>query len=163
MSPLTPEEKTKIYEEEKERMEAKGKLEQEKIKKTAKGRNIGCLIGVVIIAAIIGYIVLAPPEKGHEIKKETYSTADKTKLESIINDAIQSGVIKKIDIETGQAWITEISWLSVNSETKKGIAINLASYISMKKGVDYLSVNIMDWQSGKKLASYTSLGGFKVY
>lgn len=161
--PLTSEEKLKIYEEEKERLEAKGKLEKEKTKKTAGGRNIGCLIGIIVIAAIVLYIVLAPPEKGSAVKKETYSANEKAKLESIINDAMKSGVIQKIDINSGQAWITEISWLSVNAETKKGIAFNLASYIAMKKNSEYLSVNIMGWQSGKKLASYTSLGGFKVY
>ena len=54
---LTPEEKQRIYEEEKERIEVKGKLEKEKVKKGTKGRNIGCLVGIIIIVVIVLYMV----------------------------------------------------------------------------------------------------------
>jgi hypothetical protein len=53
---LTPEEKQKIYEEEKERLAAQDKIKKEKQQKTSKNVGIGCLsfIGIIILIAIIG-------------------------------------------------------------------------------------------------------------
>jgi|GEM_PF-4155904 len=59
MSELSPEEKKKIYEEEKLRVEARAKAEDEaKSEKTKKG-CLGCLAAVVIIAIIAIVIVLS--------------------------------------------------------------------------------------------------------
>jgi len=163
MAELTPEEKQKIYLEEKERLEARASIQKEKQKSSSQNITIGCLIVVLIVVVIIGVSLFSPSGKTPSTQKEKFSADTKSKIEAQVNESIRSGVIKKIDLQTKRAWIHEITWANVDSQTKEGIARNLALYFSVQKNEEYREANIIGWQSGRKLASYTSLGGFKVY
>ena len=164
MPDLTPEEKLRIYKEEKERIEVRAKIEKEKLQKDTKGLGTGCVVVIGVIAVIIGYILLAPPEKGTSVqKKPLFSVTEKANVITGVQKAQASGLIKKLDAQAGKAWIAELTWASIDSEVKENITRVLAAYCAIQKNTEYLSVDIMGWQSGKKLGSYTSLGGFKVY
>jgi hypothetical protein len=56
MSELSPEERERIFEEEKVKKEAQAKLKQEDAKKMGKGCGIGCLgfIGLIVLVYVIG-------------------------------------------------------------------------------------------------------------
>ena len=84
-------------------------------------------------------------------------------IEAAINRAVSEGLIKKLDAQAGKAWIAELTWASIDSEVKENITKVLAAYCAIQKNTEYQSVDIKGWQSGKKLGSYTSFGGFKVY
>jgi hypothetical protein len=164
MSDLTPGEKLRIYEEEKERARAKGKIEKEKLAKDTKGLSTGCAVIIAVVAVIIGYILLTPPEKGSSAKKKPlFSATEKANVIAGTQKAQANGLIKKLDVRAGKAWIEDLTWASIDSEVKENMTRTLAAYCAIQKDTAYLSVEIMGWQSGKKLGSYTSFSGFKVY
>ena len=63
MSELTPEEKKKIFEEEKERLEAQEKIKKQVGKKKTKEATIGCLAIIIIVASIVIITSLKQPSE----------------------------------------------------------------------------------------------------
>jgi len=167
MAELTDEEKKKIYEEEKTRLEAQEKLKKEAAAKKNKNAGIGCLALVVLIAilAISGVFKSGKSDKAQApaAKKEIISQEAWAKIETAVNTSISQGLIQKIDIEAGKAWIKEGVWDLSNAEVKENMTTILATYCAVKKNQEYRSIEVIGWQSGKKLASYSSWSGFKVY
>lgn len=167
MAELTDEEKKKIYEEEKTRLEAQEKLKKEATAKKNKNAGIGCLALIILIAilAISGVFksdkntkVPAPAAKKELISKEAWA-----KIETAVNESLKQGLIQKIDVEAGKVWIEEMTWNLSNAEVKENMTTILATYCAVKKNQEYRSVEIIGWRSAKKLASYSSWNGFKVY
>lgn len=167
MTELTNEEKKKIYEEEKTRIEVQEKLKKEAAKKKNKNAGIGCL-SLIIIVAILAISGVFKSNKNSQTpapaaKKEIISPQAWAKVEGAVNESLKQGLIKKIDIEAGKAWIEETLWALSNAEVKENMTTVLATYCAVKKNREYRSVEIIGWQSAKKLASYSSWSGFKVY
>ena len=96
-------------------------------------------------------------------KQPSISISYRADIEAAINRAISEGLIKKIDARAGRVWIQELAWISIDSEVKEKMTRVIAAYCAIQKNTEYQSIDIMGWISGKKLASYTSFGGFKVY
>ena len=96
-------------------------------------------------------------------KKPMFSATDRANIIAKVQEAQNNGLIKKLDADLDKAWISELTWVSIDSEVKENMARVLAAYCAIQKNIEYLSVDIIGWQSGKKLASYSSFGGFKVY
>jgi len=168
MGELTPEEKQKIYEEEKFRLEAQKNLIKSAQKKKSQHTTIGCLVAIILIVFVVLYVSIidrAPSSSSPvpQAPKEITDTATKMKVEAIVKEALGNGTIKKISIQASKAWIQEDVWTAIDSQIKENIAKNLALYFSIQKNQEYRSAEIIGWISGKKMASYTSLGGFKVY
>jgi hypothetical protein len=65
MPELTPEEKQRIYLEEKARLEAQEKLKEEKKKKDSKNAGMGCLAIIIIIAVIYVISTLSPSKSSN--------------------------------------------------------------------------------------------------
>ena len=63
MSELTPEEKKKIFEEEKERIEAQEKIKKQVGKKKTKEATIGCLAIIIIVVSIVIITSLKQPSE----------------------------------------------------------------------------------------------------
>ena len=167
MAELTDEEKKKIYEEEKTRLEAQEKLKKEATKKKNKNAGIGCLalIVLIIILAISGVFKSDKSAKAPTpaAKKELISREAWTKVEAAVNESLKQGLIQKIDVQADKVWIEETIWNLSNAEVKENMTTILATYCAVKKNQEYRSVEIIGWRSAKKLASYSSWSGFKVY
>jgi len=83
-------------------------------------------------------------------------------IEQLVTKLTNEGLIKKIGFRERKAWIDSAAWVLINAEAKETLTKTLAFYCGYKdKSFSYF-IDIMDWQSGKKLAKYNSLG-FKVY
>jgi len=111
---------------------------------------------------------LIPKEAQAEIekpreKKELISKEARAGIEKTVNNALNEGVVKKLDIQLERAWIDDSIWALCNAEIKENIAKALSMYCAIKKNQEYGTIEILGWQSGKKLASYSPLRGFKVY
>jgi hypothetical protein len=113
---------------------------------------------LILSVCLLSCVSESPKEKKELISKEAWAD-----VERAVNLSLKEGLIKRLDIQTDRAWINDISWSLCNAEVKENIARTLATYCAIKKNQEYRSIEIMDWQSGKKMASFSSLGGFKVY
>lgn len=72
MSALTPEERRKIYEEEKARAEAQEKIQKDKKAKQSKNVGVGCLTIIVIAAAIWIIGELSPKKTSAPSSESTF-------------------------------------------------------------------------------------------
>jgi len=95
--------------------------------------------------------------------KPMFSDAFKVDISARIQEAQKSGLIKKIDAQIGKVWIQELTWASINVELKEDMTRTIAAYCAIQQNTEYLSVDVIGWMTGKKLGSYSTLGGFKVY
>lgn len=112
MSELTPEEKQKIYEEEKVRVEAKQALAKAKKHKDNKNMGIGCLVLIIVIVVIFVVLSNLPPEKGSNQKPQLLAQKLSAQNESEIQTALKGkGFPAPKSLE-----ITESGWLVVTFE-----------------------------------------------
>ncbi len=161
MTELTPGEKRRIYEEEKERMKA-----QEKIKKKTKPATWGCLI--LIIFGIIMLVNIFSPSKKQVTSTKTVTQIKKSipkvtqKDEDTLKLMIDSGLVEKINPTLNEVFVNPLVWASLKYQEKRNLARFLAEYCGKKKGSGVSRVDIKDSYSGKKLAKCSDLG-FKVY
>lgn len=161
MTELTPEEKRRIYEEEKERIKA-----QEKIKRKTKPATWGCLI-LIILIIIMAIGVFSPSKKQvtstkaiTPIKKSIPKVTQKD--ENTLKLMIESGLVEKINPQWNEVFVNPFVWASLKYQEKRNLARFLAEYCGKKKGSGVNRVDIKDSYSGKKLAKCSDLG-FKVY
>jgi len=96
-------------------------------------------------------------------QKPMFTDAFKADISARIQEARNSGLIKKLDAQVGKVWIEELTWGSVNVELKENMTKAIAAYCAIQQNTDYMAVDVMGWMSGRKLGSYSTLGGFKVY
>ena len=165
MSGLTPEEKQRIYEEEKERAKA-----QKKIKRKTSPVTWGCLTLVVIIAIVWLAGVFSPSKKqvtptksAVQVKKVKKAIPQITQEdEDLLRKLIESGLVEKINPQLNEVFVNPIIWANLKYEAKKDFAGFLAVYCGKKKKSGVNRVDIKDSYSGKKLAKCSDLG-FKVY
>ncbi|MCJ7746921.1 MAG: hypothetical protein MUP27_04190 [Desulfobacterales bacterium] len=170
MSDLTPEEKLRVYEEEKTRIEAEAKAKvaaQAKAKK--KKTNKGCLIIILVIAALYAVYYFLPKDKTYRPAQSTYQTPRATiagptaEDEKMLKDLMESGIVESVNVNMNEATIDPASWARMKLDAKKHLGWFLATYCGKKKGTGLNWVDILDSYSGKKLAKYSESWGFKVY
>jgi hypothetical protein len=101
---LTPEEKRKIYAEEKARLEAQEQLKAEKKKKDSKNAGIGCLV-IIIIGIVIYAISSLSPSKSSSPEKESLKLTASVKYTGtqivIINQDSYAWSNVKIELNSG--------------------------------------------------------------
>jgi len=73
-----------------------------------------------------------------------------------------SGILKKVVIDTHDAYVDEILWANSNIDEKKTVGYVLAHYFAQKQNINSYYTDIFGWHSGKKIATYNSWG-FKIY
>ena len=82
------------------------------------------------------------------------------RLEPDIRMLERNGLLRKLDLSLGQAYVEPVMWHALSIDAKQGVAGTLAAYRDAKGEGSRLA--IMDWRSGKKLASYSPSWGFSV-
>jgi len=166
MAELTPEEKQRIYEEEKTRLEAQVQIKKKLERKKTKPATWGCLI--LIIFGIIMLANLFSPSKKQVTSTKSVTPTKKSipkvtqKDENTLKLMIESGLVEKITPKFNEVFVNPLVWARLKYQEKKNLTRFLAEYCGKKKGTGISWVDIKDSYSGKKLAKYSTLG-FKVY
>lgn len=165
MAELTPEERQRIYEEEKARLEAHTRNESEQKNKP----RYGCLMIIGLLVVLIAVFLAidtfsrksssSTPSKQISRQVKAITTEDETMLKEMLD----SKLIEKIDPSLNQAWVNPVTWATMKYENKKQLGWFLAQYCGKKKGTGLIWVEIFDVYSGKKLAKYSESLGFKVF
>jgi hypothetical protein len=176
MVDLSQEEKRRIYEEEKARLEAenKGGSAPNEAKGKKKPKASGCLVIVLVFAGLyIAYMAfrfMIPGDKTYRPTSRATSTAQRPSItgptaedEKMLKDLIESGIVDSVNANMNEATIDPASWAQMKFDAKKHLGWFLATYCGKKKGTNLNWVDIIDSYSGKKLAKYSEAWGFKVY
>lgn len=79
--------------------------------------------------------------------------------EKAVKALLKKGALHKIDPQRKKAWVDSLTWLMLDADHKEKLARLLAVYCLPL----YPEVDILDSRSGRKLASYGPIQGFKVY
>lgn len=161
MNHLTSDEKKKIYEEEKTRLEAREKVKADKGQRDFFIGFIGLIIIVIIIWA--SGIFKTSKSENPELKKSIISAEDKIKYEEGFQKLKDSGILAKINIDLNEVYVFPSTWIQLNVDQKEIVGKALAFYFGYKKGTDLNWVDIYDFYSGKKVAKYSETWGFKAY
>ena len=69
----------------------------------------------------------------------------------------------QIDVNANKAYLIESTWYAMPPNMKKDVAAVLSIYCANKQKLDYYSITIYGYQSGRKLAKYSLYGGFTTY
>lgn len=167
MAELTPEEKQRIYEEEKTRLEAQVQIKKKLERKKTKPATWGCLI--LIIFGIIMLANLFSPSKKQVTSTKSVTPTKKSILkvtqkdENTLKLMIESGLVEKITPKFNEVFVNPLVWARLKYQEKKNLTRFLAEYCGKKKGTGLNWVDIKDSYSGKKLAKYSESWGFKNY
>jgi len=123
MSELTPEEKRRIYEEEKTRIEAQQQIKR-KISRKTKPSTWGCLILIALLGIAIGITALRKPSgtgSGSTIKK-TAPKREEVKLKARVTFTGTQFVIQNNN---------QFDWSNVRMEVNKGYYYNASRMKSL--------------------------------
>jgi len=158
---LTPEERKRIYEEEKERGNARIQIESERKAKKINGFRIGCLvlIGVFFLLWLIGTLTQSDKSGNHKSSGSPTTTSIGT--DEQVQQLRDLKLLKKIHHEYNEAFIDPVIWAGLDYQTKENIGRILAFYCGRKKETNLNWVDIKDNYSGKKLAKYSENWGFE--
>lgn len=84
--------------------------------------------------------------------------AARVALSDAAKELIRQGILR-VDAQQGRAWIDPWTWISIDAEAKENFTMGLAAYCNP----EYPAIDILDKQSGRKLASYGPFQGFKIH
>lgn len=96
-----------------------------------------------------------------EAEKKPKTITKKQATTEMVEMRMKLGMIKKLDVDANEAWISLNSWTAMNAQGKESFVADLAHYCG-DRGSTY-HVTLYDAQSGKKLATYSRAWGYKVY
>lgn len=158
---LTPDERKRIYEEEKEREKARVQIESERKAQKLKGFRIGCLvlIGLFFLLWLIG--TLTQSDNGGNQKSSGSPTSTSIGTDEQVQQLRDLKLLKKIQPDYNEAFVDPVIWAGLDYQTKENIGRILAFYCGRKKGTNLNWVDIKDNYSGKKLAKYSENWGFE--
>jgi hypothetical protein len=84
------------------------------------------------------------------------------KVDALVEEGTRTGVIARVDVNGHEALVNPISWAIWNADTKKAFTMGLAIYCDHQSAYHGIYVDILDSQSGKKIAHYGPWG-FEVF
>lgn len=84
-----------------------------------------------------------------------------TQYESQVNELISSGVVDSVNVEFNEVRIDPAIWLSLDLKTKQGVVLSFSQYFDVKGSTGH--VTILSNRNDKKLGSYSSWSGIKIY
>ena len=160
MAELSPEEKQRIYLEEKARLEARQQVRASKVKNTLKGCLV--LVGIIFVFIIVLRLFVssknppAPSAEGDD-KSQKEATVkplcDPSKAAELIRRTIEEGIIYKIDSGPGlypRLYVTE-NWYALPMDQKQALDGILYCWGSAEGGREIL-VKYYDYRTEKKIA-----------
>jgi hypothetical protein len=120
--------------------------------------------GVVALIFMMGLAITSSilekkqkdPSKG-EISRVPYAELEK----EVIPNLYVSGLLKKLEPNVRRAYVNPILWNALNVDQKRFFSGCMADYVH-KQTQWSASIEVYDYQSGKKLAENDNVYGFKV-
>ena len=88
---------------------------------------------------------------------------DSAKEEDAIEKLKESALLVRINPQLNEAYVNPVIWHGLDYQKKEKIARLMAFFCGRKKGTNLNWVHIKDSYTGKKLAKYSEIWGFKVY
>ena len=121
----------------------------------------------VLLYLIFGQFFSSPPiqshkeEKGVETIEQQDLLEDKEKVKAAMKEALGKRIIVKMNVQGNEAWVDSHLWTDMRIEKKQKLLINLAKHFDYEGSL--ARVNLYNYQSGKKVGTYTLWSGLKFY
>lgn len=165
---LSPEEKKRIYEEEKTRLEAQDKIKAEKLQEETKKKSQSTgkvVIGCLMLAAILVIIGVAIGTCGKDSDSPKYTASPELQQQRLtwINNAIAEGIFYKVEVpgSVPHLWVTP-TFMGLSYDDKESFVNVVWSYY-ICQNPDYDTVILYDSISGKQVGEYSvTYGGLKL-
>lgn len=129
-------------------------------------RNVGIVVGTIVVSIalkiVIGGFEYSPGPVPTQASAPSAPSIDFEKMERSVNGLIQTGLIQKVDIEMNDVYVDGLNWATLNVQDKENVSRAIAYYIGYKKNKNLYYVNVIDWNSGVRLARYSDSWGFKI-
>jgi len=129
------------------------------------------LLILVAVAAILyllfGQLFTSPPIESSKDEKETEQieqqdlVEDKEKAKKAIKEALEKRIIMKINVQRNEAWVDSHYWTAMKIEKRQKLLINLVKHFDYEGSL--ARVYLYNYQSGKKVGTYTLWSGLKFY
>jgi hypothetical protein len=129
--------------------------------KSAKtSRNIVAVVfGLMAIGSLILCFSIMNTEPSDSSQDKVELTAGQL---AIINDLQSQGMLR-IESSLNTVYVDPSLWAAMDAKQKEDVSGALAIYCANQKGTTTYWVDILDKQSGRKLAKWSQAFGFKVY
>jgi hypothetical protein len=130
---------------------------------TAPRRSLGSRIGIGVLIGVLGLIGLSMLGSliGHA-RPAAVDPAQGQALSDFVEQATTAGLIHSLNANGHTVQVNPIAWAYFDADTKKHFAGMLASYCDLHSTYRGQFLDVVDAQSGKKIAEYGALG-FTVY
>ena len=124
----------------------------------------------VLLYLIYGQLFTSPPAEPVEPAKEEKGAVkieqqdlieDREKVKTAIKEALQKRILMKINVQRNEAWVDAYLWKDMKIEKKQKLLITLAKHFDYEGSL--ARVNLYDYQSDKKVGTYTLWSGLKFY
>ena len=121
----------------------------------------------VLLYLLFGQLFSSPPiesnkkEKAPETIEQQDLIEDKEKAKSAIKEALEKRIIMKMNVNRNEAWVDSHLWKDLHITKKQKLLINIAKHFDYEGSL--ARVNLYDYQSGKKVGTYTLWSGLKFY
>ena len=124
----------------------------------------------VLLYLIYGQLFSSPPVEQVEPDKEEKGTVtieqqdlleDRGKVKTAIKEALRKRILMKINEQGNEAWVDPYLWKDMTIENKQKLLITLAKHFDYEGSL--ARVNLYDYQSDKKVGTYTLWSGLKFY
>lgn len=131
---------------------------------TPQQEMAGCL--GTVAAFVVGVFVLWFLVRGcgvvdEKLATNKYQQQHELAIKKVVGLA-EAGVVRKIDLGSGSAYIDPVAWVVADIDQKAEIGAALAYFRGAKSGNNTHVIRLYDHQSGKKLAEWSEWGGLSV-
>lgn len=76
---------------------------------------------------------------------------------------VECGLIQKISTTTAEIYVSRSQWADLNIEQRQGVAVIMGYRAGVKSGTHTYAVNVLDYQTGKRLARWSKAAGYTSY
>lgn len=122
------------------------------------------VITSLVVIALVGVLIVVSFQEGDGKQKKT--PAENAHLYPQVTAGVEAlireGVVLKVEAKGHRVYVSPLAWAIANIEQKEDLTASFAIYCAAKSGDDQVRVTVLDHQTGKQLASYSTFFGFSV-
>ncbi len=119
--------------------------------------RVGAGVGFLVLVAVF---LVSPGPRRLDRAAPARTDLDPVRvreLEDVVSNATAKGLIHRLDVNAHQVEVT-VLWNYFDADTKRGFALSLAAYCDLKGSDHGRYVDVIDSQTGRKIASYGAMG-----
>ena len=120
-----------------------------------------------LLYLIYGQLFTSPPTEPVKEEQVTDNVEqqdlieDREKVNQAIKEALEKRIIVKMHLHRNEAWVDPYLWSNMKIEKRQKLLINLAKHFDYEGSL--ARVYLYDYQSDKKVGTYTLWSGLKFY